>query len=448
MDNKLFFEFLLIIISLSYFVLIVFIFYYDSKIVKDKFSVIKIVSFFAMIESIIMFWFAINVDSIFNIVLREVSEKFISYENVIIAYLFSIISYSFIIFGAIIFSNKKSNVLLSIDRYILNLRYICEKTFFPAFIIFLIAIIIYFIFLMEIGGIKELIINRASRTIFLIGKGGYILLYSNLILFSGLIISIYFLNKKKYIYFLIYFTIIILVEITSGSRYYVILYIFSLYIIYNYKVSEMRSFISIKFLFIGILSIFILLISVYFRNSNLDDKVEISTFIEEHLLKRYLKIERQVTVIGAFNEQHFWYGKTYLSLLDIFLVRSENSIKQPIDTGVYLKALAEGDIILPPLSANELPATSWPEENLSGYMNFGILGYILLCFLSGAILGLSYRLYKKTKSFGSIMLYSVFIFMNTINLSPYGIFNILTIMFFLIIIGAFYKFLKIFNLYK
>ena len=85
------------VISLSYFVLIVFIFYYDSKIVKDKFSVIKIVSFFAMIESIIMFWFAINVDSIFNIVLREVSEKFISYENVIIAYLFSIISYSFII---------------------------------------------------------------------------------------------------------------------------------------------------------------------------------------------------------------------------------------------------------------------------------------------------------------------------------------------------------------
>ena len=145
------------VISLSYFVLIVFIFYYDSKIVKDKFSVIKIVSFFAMIESIIMFWFAINVDSIFNIVLREVSEKFISYENVIIAYLFSIISYSFIIFGAIIFSNKKSNVLLSIDRYILNFRYICEKTFFPAFIIFLIAIIIYFIFLMEIGGIEELI---------------------------------------------------------------------------------------------------------------------------------------------------------------------------------------------------------------------------------------------------------------------------------------------------
>lgn len=442
------FEFLLVIISLIYFIIIIFVFYYDSKIIKDKFSVIKVISFFAIIESLIMFWFAININSLFDLVLIEVFEKYISNENIVIAYLFSIMSYSFVILGAIIFSRRKSTLLLFIDRYFLNFRYINEKNFFPAFIIFSIGVLIYLYFLMEVGGINELILHRATRTIFLIGKGGYIVLFSNLILFSGLIISIYFINKKKYIYFLIYFFLILVIEITSGSRLYVVLYIFSLLILYNYKVSNFKSLFNIKFFSIGVSILFVLLISVYFRNSEIEDNPKLSNFIEKHILKRYATIERQVTVIGAFNEQEFWFGTSYLSLLDIFKIRSETNKKYPIDSGVYLKALADGKKVSPPLTTDQLPITSWPEGNLSGYMNFGILGYILFSFFSGAILGLSYQLYIKTKSFGSALLYSIFVFMGTINFSPYGIFDILKIMFFLISMGLFYKLIRILKVYK
>ena len=53
------------------------------------------------------------------------------------------------------------------------------------------------------------------------------------------------------------------------------------------------------------------------------------------------------------------------------------------------------------------------------------------------ILGLSYRLLTEMKSSGTALLYSFLVFMGAVNLSPYGIFNILKMIFFLSIVGLF-----------
>jgi hypothetical protein len=283
----------------------------------------------------------------------------------------------------------------------------------------------------------------AIRTTFLIGKGGYIVVFSNLVLISGVLISIYLLSNKFYVVFFLFFTIIFLIEISAGSRWSVILYIFSMIVVYHYTVNNFKSIFNIKFIFVGGLLVVILLFSLYLRDSSLYINTSFINYVEQHLIQRYGLIERQVTVIGAFQSSSFWWGSSYNSLLDILQLRSVNVEKLPIDTGVYLKALAEGYMIQPPMPANSLPVTSWPPQNLSGYMNFGIVGYIVFSFMSGMILGLSYRLLIERQSSGTAILYSFFVFMGTVNLSPYGIFNMLIIIIFLGLFGFFYKSLRI-----
>ena len=267
----------LIAISFIYCIFIVAVILADSRINKDKLSAVKMISYFAVLEAFVMFWFAVNQTSLFDVVLSSVSQEYVIKENIIIAYLFSLISFSFLVFGVFVFSYRKLHFLLFFERTFLNLRFIHTKSFLPAFVIFCSGLLVYMLFLQEVGGISELIANMGRRTAYLIGKGGYVILFSYLVLIPGILISIYFISKRRFFLFFFFFIIIGLVEMSSGSRWNFILYIFSLFILYHYTVNEFKSVINTRSIFVGGGVIFILLLAVYFRiEPTLDDNLNLN----------------------------------------------------------------------------------------------------------------------------------------------------------------------------
>jgi hypothetical protein len=120
-------------------------------------------------------------------------------------------------------------------------------------------------------------------------------------------------------------------------------------------------------------------------------------------------------------------GKSYLGILNGFESSAKNLDKPPLDTGVYLKSIADGDFVNPPMSRNVVSNTSWPEGHLSGFMNFHIPGLIFFSFLSGLLLGIFFKLLVVSQySYGAIFLFSIFSYMGAPNLSPFGVVRILT----------------------
>jgi hypothetical protein len=147
----------LITISFIYFIFILAVILVDTRGNRDKLSAVKMVSYFAILEAFVMFWFAVNQESLFNIVLSEVNYKYVTTENIIMAYVFSLISYGFLVSGVFIFSYKKLHFLLFLERWFLNLRFVDYKKFFPAFIMFCTGLLVYILFLKAVGGVDVVV---------------------------------------------------------------------------------------------------------------------------------------------------------------------------------------------------------------------------------------------------------------------------------------------------
>ena len=149
---------------------------------------------------------------------------------------------------------------------------------------------------------------------------------------------------------------------------------------------------------------------------------------QSDVIQRLGTLERQVVVIGYFNTHDFWHGALYESLLHAYKPRSRYPDKPPIDTGVYLNHIRQGGTLSPPVPANSLAPSSWPDGYLAGYISFGYLGLILISIFSGALFGFFYRLVRLTHfAIGPVIIYGMFGFMGAIPLSPLGIIQMLLI---------------------
>jgi hypothetical protein len=131
--------------------------------------------------------------------------------------------------------------------------------------------------------------------------------------------------------------------------------------------------------------------------------------------------DRTAVMLAYFTPERLWLGRSYLDLLTAPLPRSVYPDKPPVDDGVYLKSIADGRPVTPPMPARELPVTSWPMGNMVPYMNFGIAGLVCGMFLVGVVIGAAYR-YMHLAGFS---VYSVYLYMFTLlggfSLSVYGI---------------------------
>jgi len=166
---------------------------------------------------------------------------------------------------------------------------------------------------------------------------------------------------------------------------------------------------------------------ITFDRSGLQYQV-IKDRFQSDVIQRLGTLERQVVVIGYFNKHDFWHGALYESLLHAYKPRNLYPDKPPVDTGVYLNHIRQGGALYPPVPANSLAPSSWPDGYLAGYISFGVPGLLLISIASGALFGFFYRLVRLTNfAIGPVIIYGLFGFMGAVPLSPLGITYMLSI---------------------
>lgn len=432
----------LLLISLFYGALISLAVNLDGKLNRDNFSAVKILSYFALIELFVMIWFSLRPESMQRIVLVDVETQLISDFNLIVAYSLSVIGYSFLIVGAFIFSYSCKKIPYTLETLFFQTRWIRhEKGAVGLFILF-IGGIFFYVFLHKLGGITFLWENLGARATIAAGLGMEQMFYSYFTLIGGVILTVTYLKKEQYLRLLVIVMLVSFIELSAGSRWFFGLYIYSVFLSYHYMVRPIKKIFNIYTTIIVTAAVIISLWLVLLREGTASEgHWSVGETIELHLIKRLGIIERQVTVVGYFSEQGYWLGSSYLGLLEAYKPRDTYVAKPPIDTGIYLRALSKGEYVNPPASVSSLQPTSWPEGNLAGYMNFGFFGYILIYLMSGAILGIIYQLVRlREKAIGGVILYALLSFMGNLNLSPYGLFNLGTILFIVTVIGLIYAF--------
>jgi len=148
-----------------------------------------------------------------------------------------------------------------------------------------------------------------------------------------------------------------------------------------------------------------------------------------------------VLIVSYFDNHQYWLGSAYFSLLAAPIPRGVWADKPPVDSGVYLRNIALGAEVNPPVPLNQLIPTGYTERNWAGYMNYGLFGLIALHVFSGALFALVYNYMRCSDySVGTVVFYSIFAYGGTISLSPLGITGILTNIFFLSVLMALSRF--------
>jgi len=435
----------LLLISALYLLFILMFYHLDRRHNRDIFSAVKLVAYFACIELFVLVWFAVDSKSIEELIFEVIAPAFRDMQLVYLAYFFSIIVYFSVSIGVFLGSYGTGRTPLLIDKLFLHSRPIGKKHALSLGIfLYALGIIFYLLFLKQIGGLI-LVWSQVGHRSTLTAGLGYIHVAYNLLIMIGLFL-IYVATAKKRQWLLLTVFMIGAVFILSsiGGRAPIATVIFVILLIHHYKVKNIRNILNFRMAVLVILMVSFLFFFVQVRQGNLIVNYEGIEFLspgnrfKTDVIQRLGVIERQVVVIGYFNEHDFWYGGLYESLLHAYKPRGSFPDKPPIDTGVYLNNIRQGTVIHPPMPANSLQPTSWPDGYLAGYMSFGFIGLILISVISGLVFGFFYRLVLLSNfATGPIIFYGLLGFMGAKPLNPFWITQILTIIILVWIIGFF-----------
>lgn len=436
----------LLLISGLYLFFILIFYQLDRSHNQDTFSAVKLIAYFACIELFVLFWFAIDSNSIEELIFKSVAPVFRDIQLVYLAYFFSIIVYFSVSIGAFLGSYGTGRMSLLIDRLFLHSRAIGKKhRLFLGIFLYALGVVLFLLFLNQIGGLASIWAwpqyGLSTKTAGL----GYLQTAYNLLTILGIFLIYAATARKRQWLFLTVFIIgAVFILAALGQRTPVAIMVFAILIIHHYKVKKIRNILSIKMALIAILMISFLFFFLQVREGTLTfDSTGIEFVAKKNkfktdVIQRLGVIERQIVVIGYFNEHDFWYSGLYESLVHAYKPRSSFPDKPPIDTGVYINTIAQGAVIHPPVPFSRMDPTSWPDGYLAGYMSFGFVGLILVSVISGIVFGFFYRLVLLSNfATGPIIIYGLLGFMGAKPLSPYGITQLLFIIISVSMIGFF-----------
>ena len=405
----------------------------DRRRNKDIFSAVKLIAYFACIELFVLVWFSIDSNSIEELIFEGLAPVFRDMQLVYLAYFFSVIVYFSVSVGAFLGSYGTGRMPLLIDKLFLHSRAIGRKHgLFLGIFLYVLGVILFLLFLNQLGRLTSILTQFGRSSSTMTAGLGYLQTGYNLLTMLGIFLIYAATARKRQWLLLTVFIIGAVFMLTAlGQRTPVGIMVFGILLMHHYKVKNIRNILNIRMAVLAILMVSFLFFFVQVRGGGTNKfKVDV--------IKRLGVIERQVIVIGYFNEHDFWYGGLYESLLHAYKPRSSFPDKPPIDTGVYINTIRQGTVIYPPVPANSLNPTSWPDNYLAGYMSFGFIGLILVAVTSGLVFGFFYRLVLLSNfATGPIMFYGMLGFMGAKPLSPYGITQLLFIIISVSMIGFF-----------
>lgn len=405
----------------------------DRRINKNVFTAVKIQVVFASIDVICLLWFATHPDLFRKLLVSPLAHKYHDTILCIGAYCVNIIMFIFTITGIFFASYRNFGSLKYINRYLIAPLQKVNQLFFWT-TIYGLGVFTYLYCVESMGGLERIwlemyLFGEKSK-----GLGVFLSLYTNFLYISGGALFCYLYGKgHKFTSFLfVIITAILLVSL--GHRAQLATFTLVIAMMWHYKIKPFKNLLNARNLIFGLFLLTFMSIFVSVRGQEFDDSFSLKNTIsfEEKIsgdiFMRLTNIERSIVTLGYFRDQSLWWGSSYLGILQGYKSSATFDAKAPLDSGCYLRAIAEGAIIYPPVPLKDLPSeTSWPEGNLAGYMNFHLPGLVILCLLSGFIFGYLYNMVIYSQySIGAIYLFGMFAYMGAPSLSPLGVVRLMT----------------------
>jgi hypothetical protein len=433
------FEVLLALIALVYMGLIGIFYIYSRKSYYDRLNPLAILCCFSALNSISLFWFAINPELMQTLIFEQI--KVADYRTdtvVLLAYIFSIVEFLFI----------ASTLFLIIPRWHepeqLLKNHELPHVFLYGKFLWAAGLLMVMLRIYLVGGPVELWTNYIFKGQE-IDQSDYLQLFSDgLIILGASIIYVKLFTSKSYFSLIMLIVLSTLFLAAFGNRSPILSLLLMIVFTHNYKIKKIRSFLTFKsFLIVGTFLVVATLL-VNFRVGSdtylITNESSIKERISRDVLMRIGTLERKMVVIGHFDLSNIWYGKSYLSLIMAFLPRKLISGKPPVDTGVYIKEIADGKNPEVNSSAEMLSKTSWPDGNLAGWMNFHVIGFMFFLIFTGLLYGLYYKkMLKFSSSYTAIFFYVGLCYWGAPNFSPYGIVRILSAILFILIVNKSFR---------
>lgn len=297
---------------------------------------------------------------------------------------------------------------------------------------------VYLFYIVKIGGLLHLWQNMYQRISLGSGLQYFSVFYSFSIITGSLLILSVLFKRKRYVRAGVIIAGGVLVFASLGGRGPVARFLFCVILLYHYTIQRVKTIVQPRFLILGGLLITFMAVIVQFRNPEginkyKDAPLEIFTdavhSFESTVISRFGRVERDIVILGYFDCHAFWLGRSYYSVLTAPIPRTLFDAKPPTDTGVYLKAMADGDIVTPPLASSELQATSWPLGNWEAYANFFLPGFFAAHVISGFILGFLFQYVKKARyAPGVVAFYALLLYGGNLPMSSLRIVSMLSIL--------------------
>ncbi|EGO2701281.1 oligosaccharide repeat unit polymerase, partial [Enterococcus faecalis] len=384
-----------------------------TKAGKDLFNPVTISFFFLIITSVpYLFSIANDVYIIQPQVLREIGIENIPKEIIYFVVILLIGAFS-LYFGMKVPMIKKFSNLPGLPKSENRKRYIVGTL-----LSFFVGMLGYLIFLRGVGGFSVLTSNLNIRTQMTAGNG-YLLSLTTTSLTISVVCYIYtFKYKKSFIkyFFLLLLILFVAFLLTSlgGRKQTLQLVTFSL-ISWHYGVKRVKKIPKKIWLLVPLLVIYIVGIPILRSPDGIETLLNNPKYLASEVKDNIGKSTKEISYIDTylfitnhFDVSNIWLGSSFKDLLSAPIPSSIMPEKPPVDEGVYIRTLAEGNRnIKPSMPFKELFPSSWPPETIGTmYMNFWIPGVIIGMFLLGKIYKLAY-LYMKKCDFNahSVMIY-------------------------------------------
>lgn len=404
----------MIFLSVLNVVLLLSLYRIDQKIYFNNiFSPGALFIYFAFIPALSNLYFSFNQDSFIKNVLGLVSPIYRDFFYVYLALFFVIIG-NLITYLGIYVGTKSDNIYFNglmnqifRPNYLRNINWHNLNQIKVAFkfglTVYLLGLIAYVIFLSKIGGLFNLWQELSGRTVLNAGLG-YLQTFYNYSIQIGamLLLWVAIKNKNRKLQILLIIGTSVVIG-SMGARGPVLIFIFSIILMYHYTVKRIVSLINYKSILIAIVIPFFIVGMLQFRTNsftylsqNTDVLISKSiSSLESGFIARIGRLERDIVILKYFETNDYWWGKSFYGLVYAPIPRSMIYQKPPNDTGMYLRSMALGNIVEPPMPISSLENSSWPEGNWVGYMNWGFPGFIVFFYLSGLLFGKFYWYIKK-----------------------------------------------------
>lgn len=431
---------MLVFMALLIMAVLVFFFFAD-RMALGRFYItpVAIVIFFVSLQHLSTVLYSLNDSYLERYVFGQIDNSFKDYGSLV--YLYFI--YFLIVFlscsAAFLGYYGKEGVLhKAISRVLLFDRDMRDrKAAIYGGALFVVGLLTYLYFIKSIGGLSSLWQQLYMRTQLTAGTGYLSLAYSSLCTMGFFFMYRYLVIKSKF-FLVLFFLIMVFILVSLGQRGPVISFVFSIVVYHSYRLGSINKFFSLKGILVATFCLFIMVGLAQFRkpgfvNEFLESPVVMFHNVEESILNNFIfrmgRLERDLVYVRYFDENDYWLGKGYLSLIFAPVPSSIMIEKPPLDTGVYIYNIAKGYDVEPPMPTIYMQPTSWPEGNWAGYSNFGPLGLLLLVTVSSWLFGFFGKLVivNNFNIFPTVF-FSLLAFGGVPSLSPYGIYGIFSVL--------------------